>query len=81
MELKLKSRTLTQAVATFEQRPPAIQDPFYEKIFVGEILEAKAAAKEKTTQIFQSLSKIVNTLEEKLQEKILKSRIVFRNCF
>ena len=55
-------------MGTFEQRPPAIEDPFYEKIFVGEILEAKAAVKEKTTQILNSLSKIVDKLEEKLQE-------------
>ena len=55
-------------MGTFEQRPPTIEDPFYEKIFVGEILEAKAAVKEKTTQILNSLSKIVDKLEEKLQE-------------
>ena len=57
-------------MSTFEQKSPTIEDPFYEKIFVGEILEAKAAVKEKTSQVFKSISSMVDLLEEKLQEAL-----------
>ena len=69
-------------MGTFQQRPPTIEDPFYEKIFVGEILEARAAVKEKTTQINFRYSKLtLESVKRPLTTKVQKLRILQEKNF